>query len=392
MCWRLDLRPLWSLAATLLGALAVVGLLWAVETSHESSLKATAGVQCTDGPCRMALVGTVDDPAAGSCDAIKCTIEAGEKVKVAVVMESVPSDGYTLAQSWIAYGSDLLYGAKGEPGNYSYPNLDLAEEILWPDCETVVLVRGPETAVNVNHACTTSLLPPHPVSYHDGPFIEVSFLCSPDNSSTTIRLLPSGDPVAGTSGALYKSASDGSDVVPEVDELTINCVGGSPVPTVPTFPSADTPTETPASGTPGQSTTPTVTPTDNPPTATPTATWTQVPTWTPAPTWTPMPTWTPEGLETPTATVRSATPTDTPASTLIPTSTPTRRPTLVGDVNCDTSVDPIDAVFLMYLEAVVIDELPCPDAGDANGDGETSLIDATVILQFTARLISSLPP
>ena len=65
---------------------------------------------------------------------------------------------------------------------------------------------------------------------------------------------------------------------------------------------------------------------------------------------------------------------------------------LVGDTNCSGAVDAIDATFILQLWAALIDALPCPDAADADGDGQDSLLDAIVILQFAAGLLDSLPP
>ncbi len=151
------------------------------------------------------------------------------------------------------------------------------------------------------------------------------------------------------------------------------CSGGA-LATTPT-PSA-TPTPTTTASPPG-----TTTPTgDASSTATATPTTTVGATNTPTPTLTP--TWTP-----------AAPPTATPTSTLLPTGTPTSTPvSVIGDTNCDGSVDPTDATLILQLAAALISSLPCPGGGDANGDGITNIVDATLILQFSAGLISRLPP
>jgi hypothetical protein len=124
-----------------------------------------------------------------------------------------------------------------------------------------------------------------------------------------------------------------------------------------------------------QSTTATAQPTSATPTATamtatatPTAAGATV---TPGPSATPTAT----SLFTPTATLGS---TPTPASAL-------------GDTNCDGRVNAIDAALVLQLSAGLITELPC-SGGDVNGDGRVDAIDASLILQYVAGLITALPP
>ena len=64
----------------------------------------------------------------------------------------------------------------------------------------------------------------------------------------------------------------------------------------------------------------------------------------------------------------------------------------VGDVNCDGSVNAIDAALFLQFNAGLVGSLPCEDAADVNSDGDITSVDAALILQFTAGLISSLPP
>ncbi len=64
----------------------------------------------------------------------------------------------------------------------------------------------------------------------------------------------------------------------------------------------------------------------------------------------------------------------------------------LGDVNCDGDVSSIDAALILQLTAGVVSLLFCQEAADVNGDGDTTSVDAAIILQFTAGLVSSLPP
>jgi hypothetical protein len=63
---------------------------------------------------------------------------------------------------------------------------------------------------------------------------------------------------------------------------------------------------------------------------------------------------------------------------------------LVGDVNCSGAVDSIDAALVLQLSAGLISSLACQDAGDVNESGAIDAIDAALILQFVAGLIDSL--
>ena len=64
----------------------------------------------------------------------------------------------------------------------------------------------------------------------------------------------------------------------------------------------------------------------------------------------------------------------------------------LGDVNCDGAVSSIDAALILQLTAGVVTFLFCGDFGDVDGDGNTTSVDAAIVLQFTAGLIPSPPP
>ncbi len=67
------------------------------------------------------------------------------------------------------------------------------------------------------------------------------------------------------------------------------------------------------------------------------------------------------------------------------------QPLVVGDVNCDSSVNSIDAALTLQFDAGLVSSLACEENADANGDGRVNRIDAALILQFDAGLIDSLP-
>ncbi len=58
-----------------------------------------------------------------------------------------------------------------------------------------------------------------------------------------------------------------------------------------------------------------------------------------------------------------------------------------GDANCDTNADSIDALLVLQFNAGLVSELPCQDYADYDFDGDIDAIDAALILQFEAGLI-----
>ena len=310
-----------------------------------------------DGDSRACMTLSVVEPA-GVCIDNKCTLPAGEPFTLAVDVERPPLDGFILAQSLVGFGPHLTYKPVPTPEH----------EVVLEPCALPLHVFD-EGVTQVGHQCLTGLLPPIPIIVEPATLAVFELTCSEGTTSTLVELL-----LSPTNGTLMTTAGF-SQIQPDLTHVTVNCVElDTPTPGGP-----DTPTPTP-SDTPEPSPTP-----GGPDTPTPTLTDTPTGTLTPA-------TATPAATVTPTATWTPPPPADTPTSTSSPTSTPTQRPSLLGDVNCDGSVNPTDAALLLQLAAALIDELPCPDAGDADGDGETTVIDATVILQFSAGLISSLPP
>ncbi len=66
-------------------------------------------------------------------------------------------------------------------------------------------------------------------------------------------------------------------------------------------------------------------------------------------------------------------------------------PIQLGDVNCDHAVTSVDAALILQFSAGLVSSLACQAAGDVNRDGAITPIDAALILQLAAGLIGNLP-
>ncbi len=64
------------------------------------------------------------------------------------------------------------------------------------------------------------------------------------------------------------------------------------------------------------------------------------------------------------------------------------KPSLVnpGDANCDGSITSIDAALILQFTAGLLTALECD--GDANNNGVVDSIDAALVLQRTAGLLA----
>ncbi len=172
-----------------------------------------------------------------------------------------------------------------------------------------------------------------------------------------------------------------------------NTPTNTPTPVPPTA----TSTPTPVPGSPTNTPTHTLTPTPAPPTNTPTP---APPTNTPSPqpsTGTPTPppataTLTPVP-PTPTATVTpspqaTSTPTPPTSTATPPVATPAPLPgPAPGDANCNGSVNAIDAALILQLLARLVSALECQPEADVNADGAIDAVDAALILQHVAGLL-----
>jgi YVTN family beta-propeller protein len=85
----------------------------------------------------------------------------------------------------------------------------------------------------------------------------------------------------------------------------------------------------------------------------------------------------------------SASPPPAPTATVSPTPSAT-PPRTTGDVSCDGTANAIDAALILQFSAGLLSSLRCPQNGDVNHNGSINAIDAALILQFTAGLLPHL--
>ena len=59
-----------------------------------------------------------------------------------------------------------------------------------------------------------------------------------------------------------------------------------------------------------------------------------------------------------------------------------------GDVNDDGSVNAVDAALILQLSAGIVSSLDNEASGDVNDDGSVNAVDASLILQMVAGFIT----
>lgn len=80
------------------------------------------------------------------------------------------------------------------------------------------------------------------------------------------------------------------------------------------------------------------------------------------------------------------------ASATVTGSPPCSGGGLVGDSNCNGTVNSIDAALVLQKDAGLLNTIPCANLADANQNGSVNAIDATLILQYDAGFLAHLPP
>ncbi len=120
--------------------------------------------------------------------------------------------------------SFIDFGDGTDTPNLTYTSAAIAtDEFIWPDQGLVV--RGEFAVGLVNHGGLTGLIPPLAVSSYVGPIVQMAMTCSQDYSETTVRMLPGGDPIASTFGAMFLSPQS-EQTVPSLSSLEVICGEG----------------------------------------------------------------------------------------------------------------------------------------------------------------------
>ena len=225
---RLDRRTWRPKATAVLGVFAFLGALTLFIVGSENlPWDASDPASAAVGGPEMALNvegGVCNDPVRPT----KCSVVFGSPFEISVHALVLPANGYDTMQTFIDYGSDLVYK----------PVVPMEDEIVWPDA--VFLLAAEFSPGLLYHAGSTSLTSPRPKSNYVGKLVAVAMNCPDASTVTKVDLLPYNDPVALTNGSLFVEAGTLAQVIPKVGSLTINCVqSGTVEPT-------QTPTPTPA--------------------------------------------------------------------------------------------------------------------------------------------------
>ena len=188
-----------------------------------ATLTPTQTPTTTPTPTATPLPEMILNVKGGDCDdAIRpttCNVNLGTTFRLSVDAIGVPPAGYTLMQTFIDFGADLVYK----------PSATAGEEVVWPDCGGAV--RAQLLPTSVGHGCVTALSAPFPVSTYGGNMVELLFTCPTTTISYDLQLLPFEGPVAGTFGSLFQLPNL-TRIVPVLSGLTVSCAGDPPPPAV----------------------------------------------------------------------------------------------------------------------------------------------------------------
>ena len=149
----------------------------------------------------------------------KCSVQRGEQFTLAIDAFKVPDAGYVLAQAVVSFGQALVFKQRPVAN----------DEVVWPDAVLAVHTESPGLAYAGGITGFGNL----GTSTYVGVIIEFDFTCSAAESTADVRLLPNGDPLVGTDGALFVESSDTQalSIIPHLSSFTISCTDVPPTAT-----------------------------------------------------------------------------------------------------------------------------------------------------------------
>lgn len=198
-----------SISAVLLLVAIAVAATGFLASRHSPTQRASAA---SGGSAEMVLTL----PSHDNCDDLDqptiCTLATSTTFTISVDLLNPPPIGYIHAQAWLDYDSQGLVNKKNT-------------QATWPDCEPQTLLTINDVASNgAQGGCLTGLLT-QPPSFHEGSIYTFALTCTDSQSTSTLRLLPSGDPVAGTSGTDMHDINGGHPLQKLGGGVTIECLG-----------------------------------------------------------------------------------------------------------------------------------------------------------------------
>ena len=233
------------LLAALLGAAVLL-----LSLQH-GALRSGPAVAAGSGP-EMAL--TVRD--GGFCVANDCYAAVGENFELSVDVITAPAATYILFQSYIDFGGVYDPAASEDgagPGSCSdgIPNgdrdgrdyydadcttveiaylpvasADLDLEIVWPDANGSLRLRGPFVHSSATHGAVSGFIPPIAGSSFTGQVLSLQMSCPATPAQATLALIPITNPFITNQGSVFADP-DGVQTTPKLNSITMNCVAKS---------------------------------------------------------------------------------------------------------------------------------------------------------------------
>ena len=163
----------------ILGLVAVLAL--AIAGTFMARELGTTSAATTTGTMAMTV------SAGGTCEASKCQVAASGAFTLRISVVEELAGGYIGIQTELDYAQLVANGGNYKPGV-------VADESTWPQSAFPLRSPGMPTGLEglINHADATGVVPPFPISHHEGSIIELAFNCGPSGSNV-FTLVPLHD-------------------------------------------------------------------------------------------------------------------------------------------------------------------------------------------------------